>query len=75
MEGCKWSIVMTQKVNTSDEDFSLPGWVPAQGADPDTVYHPVMWLRIGEPFENYVDAILAVQELKNPENYIILPHY
>jgi len=75
MDNCLWSIVQTQAVNNSDEDISLPGWVPAKGKNPDLNYHPVWWVRIGEPFENYIDAIFAREELPNPENYIILPHY
>lgn len=76
MEGCVYSIVQTQVVNHSgEEDFSLPGWVPAKGKEPNLSYHPIMWVRIGTPFSDYIDAILELQNLPNPENYIILPHY
>lgn len=76
MEGCVWSIVQTQAVNhTLESDLDLPGWVPSRGNNPELSYHPVLWLRIGEPYTDYVDAILAVKQLPHPENYIILPHY
>jgi len=41
----------------------------------EVVIHPVMWLRIGEPYEVLEDAIVAKDKLDYPEDYIIIPHY
>lgn len=61
-----YSIIRTHKRIT---DF------PKKDKSETAIIHPVIWLRIGEPYEVLEDAIVAKDKLDYPEDYIILPHY